>query len=164
MGEIALAVGARPPPLTLDRFADLKHNQLREEKDVSISAYEAYQNDLFYLAKGMKALTQSPEQICVDAALANIPWETRTDLMDGIDAVLRSPMCNIPQPSNAELTQLKDILASLPPAVWNTRIDTAALCTLTLNTPEWSLVRASCTRLLPAVTHACAEVGMADHL
>ena len=131
---------------------------------MSMSAYETYQNDLFYLTKVIKTITLDLEHICADAELANIPWETRKDLMDRIDSVLRSSHCNVPQPTYGHLVQLRELLASLPAAVWSIHIDTVDLCTLTFGTPEWGQVRDACGRLLPALTAACAEVGMANYL
>lgn len=135
-----------------------------EGSETSLSQHERYQLDLFYLTKGMRELTADPEQVCLNGAVANIPWETRTDIMGGIDAVSSSPLCDLPQPDGGDLLQFRGLLASLPPAAWNTRIDTVEHCIRIFGTPEWSDVRAACARLLPAMTQACARAGVAEFL
>lgn len=132
------------------------------DQQPGLTPHELYQHELFYLTKGMKDLTGDLEAVCQSGAMANIPWEARTDLMRGIDAVSQDALCDLGPSDLDDLLQLRDMLASLPPEAWNTRIDTVAHCVRVLGTPQWSDVRAACVRLLPALTQACVRVGVAE--
>lgn len=131
---------------------------------MTISPYEVYQNDVAYLTKMAEHLQSDVSIICSNGAIANIPWETRSDLIDRIDAISRADYYVFPDDVWERIVHLRFLLGSLPRALWDHYLNSVALCKGAFLAPEWQKIIEACKEVRPGLLVACEAVGVAAWL